>query len=100
MIESLAFDGHSVKYGIFGLGMCLLGYLLYTLVTMQLTVDTYISLGHRGSKYDSIEAKGNVLRDSERGDGFLVREAVTPQAEEALEEGVGEAGIEIPQARL
>ncbi len=94
VIESLAFDGHSIEYGIFGLGMCLLGYLLYTLVTMQLTVDTFISLGHRGSKYASIEEDGGVLRDNERGDGFVESQAA-PRIEGALEDGLGEVGIEM-----
>ena len=95
MIESLAFDGHSIEYGIFGLSMCLLGYLLYTLATMQLTVETYIGLGHRGSKYAAIEEAGGALPDHERGDGFLLKLDAPLKAEGGLEEGVTEAGIEM-----
>ena len=71
VIDSLAFNGHSMEYGLFGLSMCMLGYLAYTLVIMLLTVETYIGLGHLGTKYLAIEEAGGVLPDDERGDGFL-----------------------------
>ena len=61
---------------------------------MQLTVETYIGLGHRGSKYAAIEEAG-ALTDHERGDGFLLKLDAPLKAEGGLEEGVTEAGIEM-----
>ena len=98
VLESLSFNGHTTAYGVFGLSMCMLGFLLYTLAVMCATVDTYMKLGFVGSKFAQMESEGTLVADVERSDLFLtaVRESAEKQAEaEAGEGSADEVGIEL-----
>lgn len=71
VLESLSFNGHTAAYGVFGLAMCLLGFLLYTLVIMLNTGESYMSLGFVGAKHAQLAKDGQLTSDVERGDAFL-----------------------------
>ena len=98
VLESLSFNGHTTAYGVFGLSMCMLGILLYTLAVMCATVDSYLKLGFAGSKFAQMESEGTLVADVERSDLFLtaVRESAEKQAEAGAGEGsADEVGIEL-----
>lgn len=51
VIESLSFDGHTVSYPVFGLGMLLIGFLLIAFFILDKSKLTFLPLGHVGKGY-------------------------------------------------
>jgi ABC-type multidrug transport system ATPase subunit/ABC-type multidrug transport system permease subunit len=90
VLEALSFDGHKTSYGVFGLSMCLLGFLAYTLLIMLNTKETFINLGFVGYEYTKLESAGELLPDKERGDLFMEQ----PAKEGKKDTGVVAAEVE------
>lgn len=103
VLESLNFDGHTTTYGVFGLSMCMLGFLSYTLLVMLNTKDTFVHLGFVGATYAKLETTGTLVADAERGDLFLAQggtaaSATTKVSRKEKDEilaSASEAGVEL-----
>lgn len=51
VIESLSFDGHTVSYPVFGLGMLLIGFLIIAFFILDKSKLNFLPLGHTGTAY-------------------------------------------------
>lgn len=57
VLESLHFDGHTTAYSVFGLGMCCVGFLVYTYISLLMSNIAYNDVGFVGSDYVSLKKK-------------------------------------------
>ena len=56
VLLSLSFDEHKTNYPVFGMGMCLLGFLSLAYFMLYINKATYTMLGHKGKQFDSASA--------------------------------------------
>lgn len=54
VLYSLSFNGHTTSYAVFGLGMCLLGFLSVAFIILYASRENYTMIGHKGAKFDKI----------------------------------------------
>ena len=50
-LKSLTFDGHTVAYPVFGMGMLSIGFVIVAFFILSSTQLTFLNLGHVGSAY-------------------------------------------------
>ena len=50
-LESLSFEGHTVSYPVFGMGVLSIGFLIVAFLILNSSQLTFLSLGHVGSGY-------------------------------------------------
>lgn len=82
VLKSWSFDGRSTSYAVFGLAMLTLAFLFFTYLILDHAVESYITLGHKGSNFPASLIDNGAKNDEISNKGIEISQIVDSKNQE------------------